>query len=90
MCIQIWGSSVRFGRIGLWGRVCSYLGKAGTRTHTHTHTQREEEGPELEALLRGACAYDVAGGVDNKANKANVLIQVCIYIYLAGKTHHSL
>lgn len=38
---------------------------------------REEEGPELADLLRKACAYEVAGhSVDNKANKANVLIQV--------------
>lgn len=51
------------------------------RPHLHppppTYTlPREEEGPELADLLRKACAYDVPGGVDNKANKANVLIQV--------------
>lgn len=43
---------------------------------------REEEGPELEALRRAACPFDVgtgagggSGAVDGKAAKANVLIQ---------------
>ena len=37
--------------------------------------RREEEGPELESLLRGA-AYDLPQSGELKANKANTLIQV--------------
>jgi hypothetical protein len=38
---------------------------------------REEELPELEALIRsGAVPHAPKGGVENKQGKANILIQV--------------
>jgi hypothetical protein len=42
-----------------------------------TPPAREEELPELEALIRsGAIPHAPKGGVENKQGKANILIQV--------------
>lgn len=36
----------------------------------------QEELPEIDQLVRQACAYEVRGGVENKSGKVNCLIQV--------------
>ncbi len=52
---------------------------------------REEELPELDALARDACHFDIKGGPENKHGKVNILLQAsaamrlldacCIYDY---------
>ena len=37
---------------------------------------REEELPELDALARDACHFDIKGGPENKHGKVNILLQV--------------
>ena len=37
---------------------------------------REDELPELDALARDACHFDVKGGPENKHGKVNILLQV--------------
>ena len=37
---------------------------------------REDELPELDALVRSACPFDVKGGPENKHGKINILLQV--------------
>ena len=39
---------------------------------------REEELPELDALARDACHFDIKGGPENKHGKVNILLQVCM------------
>lgn len=44
---------------------------------------REDELPELDALLiskDNPIPYDVSNGVENKAGKVNVLMQVCVWV----------
>ena len=36
---------------------------------------REEELPELDALARDACHFDIKGGPENKHGKVNILLQ---------------
>lgn len=44
---------------------------------------REEELPELDALARDACHYDIKGGPENKHGKVNILLQVgCLPLLL--------
>lgn len=46
---------------------------------------REEELPELDALARDACHFDIKGGPENKHGKVNILLQVSTRTYDA---HH--
>ena len=39
---------------------------------------REEELPELDALARDACHFDIKGGPENKHGKVNILLQVSV------------
>ncbi|EIE24813.1 Sec63-domain-containing protein [Coccomyxa subellipsoidea C-169] len=39
---------------------------------------REDELPELDALVRSACPFDVKGGPENKHGKINILLQAYI------------
>ena len=41
---------------------------------------REEELPELDALARDACHFDIKGGPENKHGKVNILLQVCMLL----------
>ncbi len=36
---------------------------------------REEELPELDALARDSCHFDIKGGPENKHGKVNILLQ---------------
>lgn len=39
---------------------------------------REEELPELDALARDACHFDIKGGPENKHGKVNILLQASV------------
>ena len=41
---------------------------------------REEELPELDALARDACHFDIKGGPENKHGKVNILLQVQVQL----------
>jgi len=39
---------------------------------------REDEMPELEALARSCCPYEIKGGIENKTGKINILLQAFV------------
>ena len=52
----------------------AYVMKHASIMHAPTQV-RDEELPELDELVRSACAYEVRGGPENKHGKVNVLLQ---------------
>ncbi len=60
----------------LGGVHAQFLAMVAQSSEFENMAVREDELPELDALVRSACPFDVKGGPENKHGKINILLQV--------------